>query len=120
MSAAAAYAVGLFRPAAADHEIETYLARIDATLAPFGGRFLVHGGTPEMLEGQWTSDLVIIRFAGMQAARGWYASPAYQEILPLRMAWVQGVVALVEGVSNGHLAADILGRLREREGGAAR
>lgn len=111
MSARPAYAVGLLRPTRVDHGIETYLARIDATLAPFGGRFLVHGGTVEALEGQWTSDLVVIRFPDMAAARAWYDSPAYREILPLRTTRVKGAVALVEGVAEDHRASDILAGL---------
>jgi uncharacterized protein (DUF1330 family) len=107
-----AYAVGLLRTTTVDHGIETYLARIDATLAPFGGRFLVHGGAVEALEGQWTSDLVVIRFPDMAAARAWYHSPAYREILPLRTRRVKGAVALVEGVAEGHRAGDILDALR--------
>jgi uncharacterized protein (DUF1330 family) len=31
--------------------IAEYLERIDATLAPFGGRFAGHGGEVEVLEG---------------------------------------------------------------------
>ena len=31
-----------------------YLERIDVTLAPFGGRFRVHGARPEVLEGEWS------------------------------------------------------------------
>lgn len=109
MSMVPAYAVGMLRPTAVDHGIETYLARIDATLAPFGGRFLVHGGAVEALEGKWTSDLVVIRFPDMEAARAWYRSPAYREILPLRTARVKGAVALVAGVADDHRASDILG-----------
>jgi uncharacterized protein (DUF1330 family) len=33
--------------------IVEYLERIDATLAPSGGRFIVHGGDFESLEGSW-------------------------------------------------------------------
>ncbi|WP_291296676.1 DUF1330 domain-containing protein [Elioraea sp.] len=112
MSAVPAYAVGLLRPTTVDHGIETYLTRIDATLAPFGGRFLVHGGAADALEGEWTSDLVVIRFPDMAAARAWYRSPAYREILPLRTARVEGAVALVEGVGEDHRAGDILAGLR--------
>ena len=55
--------------------IVEYLQRIDGTLAPFGGRFLVHGARPEQVEGTWTGDLVIVRFPDRESARAWYASP---------------------------------------------
>ena len=52
--------------------IVEYLERIDETLEPFGGRFLVHGGTPELLEGSWPGALIIIEFPDRERARGWY------------------------------------------------
>jgi uncharacterized protein (DUF1330 family) len=65
-------------------EVVEYLERIDETLAPFGARFLVHGGRLEVLEGKWPGDLIIIEFPDREMARAWYGSSAYQSILPLR------------------------------------
>jgi uncharacterized protein (DUF1330 family) len=83
-SAEGAYAVAHLRTVDQNAEILDYLLRIDATLDPFGGRFLVHGTLPEVLEGHWPGVLVVIAFPDLDAARAWYHSPAYQEILPLR------------------------------------
>jgi uncharacterized protein (DUF1330 family) len=63
--------------------IVEYLQRIDATLEPFGGRFIVHGGKMEVWEGAWPGHLIIIAFPDRERARAWYESSAYQEILPL-------------------------------------
>ena len=46
------YAVGILRDVRMGPPIREYLERIDATLAPFGGHFVVHGGEMEMLEGE--------------------------------------------------------------------
>ena len=89
-------------------EILRYLEGIDATLAPFGGKYIMHGGKPEVLEGSWKGDLVIISFPDMQSARAWYHSPAYRDIRPLRVDNSEGDVLLVEGVGVGHRATDIL------------
>ena len=35
---------------------------IDATLAPFGGRFLIHGGDKTVLEGAWPGDVIVVAF----------------------------------------------------------
>ena len=43
------YAVAHLRTVTMGPEIAAYLQRIDATLAPFGGRFLIHGGEAEVL-----------------------------------------------------------------------
>lgn len=103
-----AYAVGLLRDVAMGADVIAYLQGIDATLAPFGGRFLIHGGPVEALEGAADHDLIVIAFPGLQAARDWYASPAYQVILPLRRFNAQGCVFLIQGVSEDHRATDIL------------
>jgi uncharacterized protein (DUF1330 family) len=103
-----AYAVGLLRDVAMGPDIVAYLQQIEATLAPFGGRFLIHGGPMEALEGSPEADLIVIAFPDLGAARGWYASPAYQAILPLRQFNAQGCVFLIQGVSADHKATDIL------------
>ena len=97
------------------HEVETgpaivaYLQRIDDTLAPYDGRYLIHGGRPEVLEGAWTGDLIVIAFPDLDRARAWYGSDAYRQILPLRTDNAQSAVFLIDGVADGHRAADILG-----------
>ncbi|GAB3817833.1 DUF1330 domain-containing protein [Kribbella italica] len=88
--------------------IVEYLERIDATLAPYDGHFIVHGHEPEHLEGVWAGALIVIEFPGYEAARGWYDSAAYQEILPLRTDNSEGVTMLVEGVDRDHVATDVL------------
>ncbi len=57
-----AYAVAHLRTVDQNAEIVDYLRRIDATLDPFGGRFVVHGALPEVLEGEWPGFLVVIGF----------------------------------------------------------
>jgi uncharacterized protein (DUF1330 family) len=85
-----------------------YLEKIDATLAPFGGRYIIHGGRKTVLEGDWPGDLIIIAFPDRAAAAAWYASPAYQAIKPLRSEHSAGDVVLVDGVGADHRATDVL------------
>ena len=89
-------------------EIVTYLKKIDATLPPFGGRFQVHGGSYERVEGEWTGDLVVVSFPDRAAALAWYASAAYQEILPLRTRNARCDVILVDTVEEDYRAADFV------------
>ncbi len=88
--------------------IAEYLRRIDATLEPFGGRYLVHGGEAETLEGRWSGDFIMIEFPDRSSAHRWYNSADYREILPLRMANSEGDVFLIDTVPPGHKATDIL------------
>jgi uncharacterized protein (DUF1330 family) len=103
------YAIAHLRKVTMGPQIVEYLQRIDATLQPFNGRFLVHGGKVEVLEGSWSGDLIVIEFPDRERAHAWYRSPAYQEILPLRTNNAQGDVFLVDGVSRDHRATDVLG-----------
>jgi uncharacterized protein (DUF1330 family) len=102
------YAIANLRDVQLNAGIVEYLQRIDATLAPFDGHFIVHGGEPEVIEGQWDGTLIVIEFPGYEQARGWYDSPAYREILPLRTANSDGVAMLLAGVDRDHLATDVL------------
>ncbi len=79
---------------------EAYRALAPEVIAKFGGRYLVRGGAIEVLEGEWPKPrLVILAFDSVDQARRFYNSPEYQEILPLRLATSNGLVAIVEGFS---------------------
>jgi uncharacterized protein (DUF1330 family) len=103
-----AYAIGHLRRVKMGPDIVAYLEQIDATLEPFGGRFIIHGGVPEPVEGQWEGDLIVIAFPDRDSVRAWYRSAAYQAILPLRTAHASGEVIFVDGVSADHRATDVL------------
>lgn len=102
------YAIGHLREVEMNPDIVAYLQGVDATLAPFGGQFLVHGAQPSVLEGDFSGDLIIIAFPDRPAAEGWYRSAAYQALLPLRLRNATGEVILIEGVDADHKATDIL------------
>jgi uncharacterized protein (DUF1330 family) len=114
-----AYAVAHLWSVNQNAEIVDYLHRIDATLAPFSGRFVVHGVLPEVVEGDWPGFLVVIGFPDVGAARAWYDSPAYQEILPLRTRNADGVTLIVDGVPEGYRAADYAAKLTAAAGAEA-
>ncbi|MFM0223653.1 DUF1330 domain-containing protein [Paraburkholderia dipogonis] len=103
-----AYAIAHLHDVELGDDIVEYLNSIDGTLAPFDGHFIVHGARPEILEGEWHGDLIAIAFPDLAAARAWYASDAYQRILPLRTRHARGPVILIDGVDERHKAADIL------------
>ena len=90
-------------------DIVTYREEIDTTLRPFGGRFAIHGGDVEVLEGAWPGHVVLIEFPDRAHARAWYHSAAYQSIVHLRTRNSHGDVVLVEGVGPEHRASDMVG-----------
>jgi uncharacterized protein (DUF1330 family) len=109
-----AYAIAHLRTPTADPDVVTYLERIQATLEPFHGRFLVHGGPVEVVEGSWPGVVVVLEFPTMEQARAWYGSPAYQDILHLRTDHIDGDAILVEGVAADHDAANVASAMRRR------
>ena len=104
-----AYAVAHMRHATMGPQIVEYLEKIDATLEPFGGRFLVHGGDVEVIENDWPGHLIVIEFPDRERVREWYRSPAYQQILALRTGNSESAVVFVDGVDHPHKATDVLG-----------
>jgi uncharacterized protein (DUF1330 family) len=103
-----AYAAALLHDVTMGAGIVEYLEKIDETLAPFGGRYIIHGAKKEVIEGEWPADLIMIAFPDMERARQWYASPAYQKIVHLRTDNSVGSVVLLDGVDENHKATDIL------------
>ncbi|MFE3648688.1 DUF1330 domain-containing protein [Streptomyces sp. NPDC059122] len=79
-------------------DVLEYLERIQATLDPFHGRFVIHGPPAEVVEGAWPGSMVLIEFPDLAEARAWYDSPAYQQILRLRTDHTEGDAVLIEGV----------------------
>jgi uncharacterized protein (DUF1330 family) len=111
-----AYAIAHLRTPQINDEVLEYIERIQGTLDPFGGRFLVHGAEVDVKEGPWPGTIVIIEFPDMGAAQAWYDSDAYQAILPLRTNNIDGSAVIVEGVGPDYDAARTAAALRQRAG----
>lgn len=78
---------------------EEYRKIVPGTIAQYGGRYLVRGGSVETKEGGWTpSRVVVLEFASMDQARKWYHSPEYAPALAIRTRAGKSKVILVEGL----------------------
>jgi uncharacterized protein (DUF1330 family) len=108
-----AYALAHLHTPSTHDDVLLYLERIQDTLKPFSGEFIVHGPEVEVMEGEWPGTVVIIAFPDLETARSWYNSPAYQEILPLRTDHIAGSAILFEGVRPGHDPAKMAAAIRE-------
>jgi uncharacterized protein (DUF1330 family) len=77
---------------------ETYRARAAASIAQYGGRYLVRGGPIETLEGGWTPrTIIVVEFADLGRGRAWYHSPEYAEALAVRDEALSRKLILVDG-----------------------
>ena len=107
-----AYALAHLHDPNLDEDVVDYIDRIQATMDPFGGRFLVHGADVQVLEATWPGTVVLLEFPDVPTATAWYGSEAYQAILPLRTRHIDGSVVLVDGVPEGYDARMTAARYR--------
>lgn len=80
--------------------IKPYSAVVESTFQPFGGKYAVRGGKLVSLEGEPSKRVIMIGFPSMEQAQAWYASPRYQEIMPIRHRSAKSRVFIMEGFAN--------------------
>jgi uncharacterized protein (DUF1330 family) len=81
--------------------LRKYSEETPKSLAAFGARYLVHGVNAQTLEGEVSKGrIVVIAFDSIEKARGWYYSPAYEALKPIRQASTKSRLLLVEGGSD--------------------
>lgn len=82
-------------------DYKEYARQVPATIAKYGGRYLVRGGKMELGEGEWPgSRTVILEFPSLARAQEWYASPEYAPLQPIRQANSRVRIAFFEGVAS--------------------
>ena len=77
---------------------DEYRKQVPATLAPFGGKFIVRGGKVTVHEGAWPHPrTVVIEFPSHAQAEGWYTSAENQKIIQLRHKSSVGNFIIADG-----------------------
>jgi uncharacterized protein (DUF1330 family) len=78
---------------------ERYQARFMEVFLRYRGRLLSADESPQVVEGAWDKQKVILMsFPDEAAFRDWAESPAYREIAKDRIAGSTGVVLLAKGL----------------------
>ena len=81
---------------------DRYQARFFGVFKQFNGRLLAADESPDVLEGNWDRDkVVLISFPDEAAYRAWADLPEYQEISKDRKAGAAAIVLLVKGFGPG-------------------
>jgi uncharacterized protein (DUF1330 family) len=83
--------------------MKPYIDKAFVTLIPFGGKVLARTNNIDIREGThglgWKPRrILIIEFPTVEAAKAWYESPEYQEILPIRLKFGKDNMVIVEGI----------------------
>lgn len=79
---------------------DRYQARFMDVFRRFAGRLLAADEKPQVVEGKWEREkLILMSFPDEPAFRAWATSPEYQEIAKDRLAGSNGVVLLVKGLA---------------------
>ena len=80
---------------------EQYRKIAPASIAAYGGRYVVRGGRTEVLEGPWSPPrLVILEFPSLERAQEWWNSPEYAPAKALRQSCSQAKLIVVEGLTS--------------------
>jgi uncharacterized protein (DUF1330 family) len=78
---------------------ERYQAKFIGLIKRFQGRVLAADERPQIIEGEWDRDkLVLLSFPDERAFHEWAESPEYVEIAKDRKAGSEAVVLLVKGI----------------------
>ena len=79
--------------------MKEYSAKAGSTIGKHGGKVLVATANVTVKDGTWNPNrLVIIEFESEKAARGWYDSPEYQELISMRLDATEGGLVMVPGL----------------------
>jgi uncharacterized protein (DUF1330 family) len=78
---------------------EQYKKMAPPSIAQYGGRYIVRGPTPQVLEGTWAPKrIVILEFPSVERAREWWNSPEYADARAKRQSCSTGDMVLLEGL----------------------
>lgn len=81
-------------------EFMTYAAAIPAFIEKHGGRYIVRGVEPTVMEGDWTpGHMVILEFPSSDAAKAFLGDPEAQALFAVRHRSTHSKLVLVEGCS---------------------
>ena len=76
-----------------------YQQKVPATIAAYGGRYLVRGGATEVVEGAWSPHrCVVLEFPSTAQLKTWYASPEYRPLIAIRECTTRSNLVITEGI----------------------
>ena len=78
---------------------EEYKKLTPASIAEYGGKFIVRGGRTITMEGDWKPQrIVVAEFDSLERAQEWWQSEGYEKAKKIRHASADTRMIIVEGV----------------------
>ena len=79
-------------------EFREYIEKIPAFIQKHGGRYLVQGVKPEVMEGNWNPErMVILEFPSPEVAKDFLTDPEAQPLFSIRHKTTTSKLVLAEG-----------------------
>ena len=78
---------------------DEYRKGVPATIAAYGGKYLMRGGKTEVGEGTWQPKrMIMLEFADMEKLKAWYHSKQYAPLMAMRLKAARTNMIMLEGV----------------------
>jgi uncharacterized protein (DUF1330 family) len=77
-----------------------YLDQVEATVAPYGGKWLAQGAV-DVVEGSWPGSVVLMEFPNRESLDMWYNSPEYAALRPLRIKSAISDIVVLDSLPEG-------------------
>ena len=81
-------------------EALSYLDQVEATVAPYGGKWLAQGPV-DVIEGAWPGSVVLMEFPDREKLDTWYNSPEYVALRPLRINSAISDIVVIDSLPKG-------------------
>ena len=95
----------------------SYLDQVEATVAPYGGRWLAQGPV-DVIEGAWPGAVVLMEFPSREVFDAWYDSPAYTALRPLRIGSAISDIVVIDALPEGFTIKAFAESVRRQKGGS--
>src|ERR1044071_9599743 len=97
-----------------DEAALSYLEQVEATVAPYGGKWLAQG-PGDVIEGAWPGAVVLMEFPNRDAANAWYGSADYQAIRPLRTRNAISDIIFIDSLPKGFTVKGFAAEVRRAQ-----
>jgi uncharacterized protein (DUF1330 family) len=82
-----------------EEKMQEYRQLAAASIAEYGGKYLVRGMEPLVVEGKAAkTKIVVVEFPSLERAKEWYASASYARALKIRQHALERRLIFVDGI----------------------